>query len=74
MPGINLNVSDESHAGWTRFAAEQGVSLAVLLEVLGRHLNDDVLRPEALDAIVREARQLTHERRRHGGPRRKGAS
>jgi hypothetical protein len=71
VPGINVNISDEAHAGWSRFAAEHGISMAVLFEVLGRHLADDVLRPDVLETIVREGRELTHERRRAGGPRRK---
>lgn len=72
MAGVNLKLSDESHDGWSRFTREHGVSLAVLLEVLGRHINDDVFRVAARDRIISEARDLTHERRRAGGPRRRG--
>lgn len=71
MPGISLSVSDDARDGWNYFAAEQGSSLAALLEVLGRHLVDDPFRPEALELIGREARTLTAERRRAGGPRKK---
>lgn len=48
------------------------MSVTVLLDVLGRHLNDRAFAPKALDKIVKEGRDLSHERRRAGGPRRKG--
>lgn len=64
-----MEVSDEAHAGWTEFAKRHGISVTVLLEVIGRHLADDLLTPKALQRIVEEGRELTHERRRAGGPR-----
>ena len=63
-----MNVSDESHEGWSRFAAQHGMSLAVLLEVLGRHL-DEALTGETLERIAVEGRELTAQRRKAGGPK-----
>lgn len=59
-----MNISDEAHAGWSRFAAQHGMSLAVLLEVLGRYI----------ERIASEGRELTAQRRKAGGPKPKKAA
>lgn len=69
---LNLDVSEESHAGFTEFAKRHGMSVSVLLDVLGRHLDDDSFKQAALHQMIAEGRELTHERRRAGGPKPKG--
>lgn len=71
---LNLEVSDEAHAGWTAFAKRHGMSVSVLFEILGRHLTDDVFKADVLRRLAEEGRDLTHERRRAGGPRPKERS
>lgn len=71
VPGINVNVSDESHRGWAGLAKKLGVSQQVMFDVLGRHIADGTLDLDVPDEIAQEARDLTHERRRAGGPRKK---
>lgn len=66
---INVMVSDESHEGWHRFAAEHGLTVASMLEVLGRRI--DALPPDVRDQLVAEARQVAADRRRLGGPKKK---
>jgi hypothetical protein len=68
-----MDLSNEAHDGWSRFAAENGVPLTALMEILGKHMgkNPSPLKQEAKDAILKEARALAHERRKAGGPRRK---
>lgn len=63
-----MNVSDASHAGWHDFARKHGMSLAVLLEVMGRHL-DEVIDAKAFKPVEDEGRDLAHQRRRAGGPK-----
>lgn len=70
VPELRLNLSDEAHDGWHAFARRHGISMAVLFEVLGRHLHDeDLMTKQGLERLVTEGRELTHERRRAGGPK-----
>lgn len=65
-------MSDDAHEGWSQFAKRHGMSVSVLLEVLGRRLDDSLFKSDALRALAEEGRDLTHERRRAGGPRKRG--
>lgn len=66
-----MNLSEEAHEGWTQFAARHGLTLAALFEVLGLVDLDDALKQRALDKIVTDAREIAHERRRAGGPKKR---
>ena len=69
--GLHVRISDEGHDGWMRFCASHGVTLTALLEVVGRKGPATVFGPKQ-DALIREARELAHERRAAGGPRKSG--
>lgn len=71
VPRINIDLSDDSLANWHAFARRHGMTLAALLEVMGRHIDDSVIHARVLKRIEEEGRDLAHERRRKGGPRRK---
>lgn len=71
MPGINVSVSDAARDGWANLAKTLGASQQVMFDVLGRHLEDGTLSIDVPATIAAEARELTHERRRLGGPRRR---
>lgn len=69
VPGINLEVSDESHDGWRALAQRLGMSQRVMFEMLGRYLTPDVIHPDILQRIEEEGRALTAARARKGGPK-----
>ena len=66
---ISARVSPESKDGWELWAAENGVTLSALLEVIGRSLLDPIARGHwrsddlTLD-LVEQARQVDNERRK----------
>ena len=66
-PLVHVNLSPEAKAAWDSFTARHGFSMAAWLEVVGRNL-DTAFAPKTFDRLVIEARELTHERRRAGGP------
>lgn len=68
------NVSDESHDGWRAFAQQLGMTQAAMFEVLGRHIDVDVIRPDVVKRIEEEGRALAAERARKGGPKPKKRS
>ena len=67
---MNYDVPAAVLEGYARFAATHGMSQAVLIELLGMHINDpDLFQQRALERLAVEGRELTAERRRKGGPR-----
>ncbi len=55
--------------GWKRFAAEHGTTTSALLEALGRQfaeMDADARLPDFLKKAVRDAREISAERRERG--------
>lgn len=66
--GLHAYVSDESHAGWQEFAANNFVTVAAVIEAVGIWLAECADLPpeqqdERIQAVIAEARQLDRERR-----------
>ncbi len=58
---IHAAVSSGCHDAWHDFAAEEGVSVSALLEVMGEDLAS-----VTTDQLVGQARRVDAERRRRG--------
>lgn len=67
---MHVRISEEAHDAWMRFCADQGVTLTGFLEVTGQRGPLSVLNPKVLSGLLVEVRELDHERRAAGGPRR----
>lgn len=52
------------------YCAKHGVTMTALVEVAGRRGPATVFSTKTIEAVLAEARQLDHERRAAGGPRR----
>ncbi len=67
---LHAYLSADSHDQWHAFAADFGVSVSAVLEVLGKHLGTSDHPPHALvsdariDDFVADARRLDAARRR----------
>lgn len=75
---ITAYLSRDAYIGWRSVAESTEVSVAALLEALGRRLAEtseaDLLRLPMMRAMVEEARTIDTERRERKGPRRKRGS
>ena len=67
---LHAYVSDGAHDQWHNFAAEQGITLSALLDVLGTEISDPTNQEqgmsERLEFVVAEARKTDARRRRRG--------
>lgn len=63
---LHAYLSDEAHEAWHDFAAENGVSVSALLEVLSAPLNSDLEAPvvDVLNDVIPAARATDASRRR----------
>lgn len=67
---LHAYLSADSHEQWHTFAAEFGVSVSAILEVLGAHLGSHVQAPQGIvsdariEDFVAAARRLDASRRR----------
>lgn len=66
---LHAYLSDEAHEAWHEFAAENGVSVSALLEVLSAPLNSDLEAPvvDVLNDVIPAARATDASRRRRSG-------
>jgi hypothetical protein len=71
---LHAYLSEDAHDGWHDFAAEQGVSVSALLEVIGGTLtsSSDLSQEWTVGKLVMAARRLGADRRRRVGINRKG--
>ena len=70
--GLHVKISDEAHTGWRQFCDDHGISLAALMESIGRRMADGRMRwTDQIEEIVGEARRVDEERKRRPGPRRR---
>ena len=63
------DVSEDAYEGWTSFASEQGLTVASLIEAVGRRLYDDrwvklALKTPLAQGLLRDARRIAAERRK----------
>jgi len=63
---LHAYLSNEAHDAWHDFAAEHGVSVSALLEVLSAPLNNDLEVPivDVLNDVIPAARATDASRRR----------
>jgi hypothetical protein len=63
---LHAYLSDEAHEAWHDFAAENGVSVSALLEVLNAPLNSDLDAPvvDVMNDVIPAARATDASRRR----------
>lgn len=60
---LNVDLSDESYAGWERYARDHGVTIAATAEAIGLMISAGPLQEPLASELLAIARAVTAERR-----------